>query len=83
MTPNEKEMLQIFDGVEVGSAWTMGKKLGYTTEYVNNLLIRLYEKGLIERHVPAEEYLKGVARRYPTYRLSYRGMFELKRTKML
>lgn len=83
MTPNENELLGVFGQIEVANAWTMGKRLQYTTEYAENLLKRLLSQGYIEKEVPVKDYMKGVVRRYPSYRLTYRGRQEIKTSKML
>ncbi|MDA2925974.1 hypothetical protein MYX78_01880 [Acidobacteria bacterium AH-259-G07] len=59
MTPNEKELLELFKGVAKANAFTMGKKMYLSVDYTQTLCNRLAEKGLLSIVTPG---------RWPVYK---------------
>ena len=70
LTPNEKEMLTMFEDMKSTNAWPMGKKLAYSTEYAEDLLKRLSAKGYLGKETGG---------RYPTYSVTEKGREEIAR----
>ena len=48
MTPNEKELLELFEGVAKANAITMGKELALSIDYTQTMCNRLVEQDLLK-----------------------------------
>ena len=48
MTPNEKELLELFEGVPKASAVTMSKEIALSIDYTQTMCNRLVEQGLLK-----------------------------------
>ena len=74
LTPNEKEMLLVLADEEYASAFTMAKRLMYSTEYAEILLMKLLGKGYIVREA---------SERHWTYSVTEKGREEIGQMKTL
>ena len=48
MTPNEKELLELFEGVDKATAVTMSKEVNLSIDYTQTMCNRLAEQGLLK-----------------------------------
>jgi len=48
MTPNEKELLELFEGVPKANAVTMSKELALSIDYTQTMCNRLVGQGLLK-----------------------------------
>ena len=54
MTPNEKELLELFKGGAKASAITMSKKIKLSIDYTQAICSRLAERGLLKIATPGK-----------------------------
>ena len=63
MTPNEKELLELFNDVDEASAVTMSKELALSVDYTQLMCNRLVGQGLLKVVTPGRWPVYAVAKK--------------------